>query len=61
MPKDVTRLVYFCPLNHKTTQFSLLEINEREEVICHYNSMADQGIINHILKPTREAYAIIEW
>jgi hypothetical protein len=53
MSKDATRLVYFCPLNHKNTHFSLLEINEREEVIRHYNSMADQGIINHTLKPTR--------
>jgi hypothetical protein len=46
-------LVYFCPLNHKNMHFSLLEINEREGVIRHYDSMADQGIINGISTPTR--------
>jgi hypothetical protein len=51
--KGTTRSVYFRPLNHRNTHFSLLEINEREEVIRHYDSIADQGIINHNSKPAR--------
>jgi hypothetical protein len=53
MSEDATRLVYFCPLNHENSHFSLLEINEREGVIRHYDSMAAQGTINHTSKPTR--------
>ncbi|BDD60236.1 hypothetical protein MAP00_005381 [Monascus purpureus] len=33
-------LVFFCPINHQGQHFSLLEINEREKVIRHYDSMA---------------------
>jgi hypothetical protein len=37
-------LVYFCPLNHNK-HFTLLEINEREKAIRHYDSMADPAVI----------------
>ncbi|KAF4230400.1 hypothetical protein CNMCM6457_005976 [Aspergillus fumigatiaffinis] len=37
-------LVYFCPLNHNR-HFTLLEINEREKAIRHYDSMADPAVI----------------
>lgn len=47
------RLVYFCPLNHGDTHFTLLEINEREEVIRHYDSMADKGVIDGTMRLTR--------
>ncbi|KAL2782867.1 hypothetical protein BJX66DRAFT_319638, partial [Aspergillus keveii] len=38
-------LVYFCPINHRNKHFTLLEINERKQVICHYDSMADSDTI----------------
>jgi hypothetical protein len=38
-------LVYFCPINHGNKHFTLLEINERKRVICHYDPMADPDTI----------------
>jgi hypothetical protein len=52
-PEDATRLVYFCPLNHKNNHFTLLEINEQKEMIRHYDSRASPGIIKQDSKPTR--------
>ena len=46
------RLVHFCPLNRKN-HFTLLEINERERKIYHYDSMADHGVIDGKVKLTR--------
>jgi hypothetical protein len=45
-------LVHFCPLNVNGNHFTLLEINERESVIYHYDSKADQGIIDGRAKQT---------
>jgi hypothetical protein len=39
-------LVYFCPLYTNNNHFALLEINEREKKIYHYDSMASEDIIN---------------
>ena len=39
-------LVYVCPLHTNGNHFSLLEINERERKIYHYDSKADPGVIN---------------
>jgi hypothetical protein len=50
---DAVRLVHFRPLNHSNNHFTLLEINEREEKIRHYNSMADRGVIEGTAKLTR--------
>jgi hypothetical protein len=47
------RLIYFCPLNHNNKHYTLLVINEREEKICHYDSMADEGVIDGTVKVTR--------
>ncbi|KAH8431011.1 uncharacterized protein LDX57_008672 [Aspergillus melleus] len=33
-------LVHFCPINHRKNHFTLLELNEKEEIIRHYDSMA---------------------
>jgi hypothetical protein len=43
---DAVPLVYFCPINHRNKHFTLLEINERERVIRHYDSMAKPDIIH---------------
>ncbi|KAH1805744.1 hypothetical protein KXX35_000394, partial [Aspergillus fumigatus] len=38
-------LVFFCPLNQRDEHFTLLEINEREKAIRHYDSKADPNVI----------------
>jgi hypothetical protein len=38
-------LVYFCPLIHNGIHFSLLEINELDKKIYHYDSMAPAHVI----------------
>jgi len=50
---DTMRLVYFCPLNHNSNHFTLLEVNDQEKVIRHYDSMADQATIDSRVKLTR--------
>ena len=50
---DAIRLVYFRPLNHNNDHFTLLEINEREERIRHYDSKAEKGVIDGTMKSTR--------
>ncbi|KAL4985854.1 hypothetical protein BDW68DRAFT_179306 [Aspergillus falconensis] len=39
------KLIHFCTLNHKGTHFTLLEINERERVIRHYDSMVSPDVM----------------
>lgn len=46
-------LVHFCPLNVNSNHFTLLEINKRERVIYHYDSMTGQGVINGRVKQTQ--------
>lgn len=46
-------LTYFCPLNHNCSHFTLLEINEQDERIYHYDSKADKGVIDGTTKSTR--------
>lgn len=53
--ESMTPLVYFCPLNHYGIHFTLLEINDQEKVIRHYDSSADQATINGSGKRTRVA------
>jgi hypothetical protein len=43
---DVIPLVFFCPINHTDSHYTLLEINEQERVIRHYDSLADRGAVN---------------
>jgi hypothetical protein len=46
-------LVYFCPLNLNDNHFTLLDINEQNKKIYHYDSMADEGVIDRTLQLTR--------
>ena len=46
-------LVYFCPLNSNNNHFTLLEINEREKKIFHYDSTASKGIIEGSVELSR--------
>lgn len=47
------RLVYFCPLSLGTNHFTLLEIDEHQRTIYHYNSMASDGVIDGKTRNTR--------
>lgn len=47
------RLVYICPLSSNNNHFTLLEINEQERKIYHYDSMAREDIIDGSMKSTR--------
>jgi hypothetical protein len=50
---DAIRLIYFRPLNYNNNYFTLLEINEREEKIRHYNLIINRGVIEDTAKLTR--------
>jgi len=53
-------LVYFCPLLHDGTHFSLLEINDLDKKICHYDSMAPAHVIaGDVDNPTRVCEAAL--
>lgn len=39
-------LIHLCSLKHENRHFSLLEINEQDRTIYHYDSMASQEIID---------------
>lgn len=50
---DVERpQVYICPLNLNENHFTMLEINEQEKMIYHYDSMATHGTIHGKTKST---------
>jgi len=55
---NMVPLVYFCPLNHYGNHFTLLEINDQEKIIRHYDSMADQTAMDGRLKLTRVAQLV---
>ena len=45
-------LVFVCPLHTNGNHFSLLEINDRERKIYHYDSRADPRVIDGRAKQT---------
>jgi len=52
-------LVYFCPLNHSCSHFTLLEINERDKTFYHYDSNASKSVIDGTKKSTR-VYQLVQ-
>ena len=46
-------LVHFCPLHRDGNHFSLLEINERERKVYHFDSKADPRVIDGQVEQTR--------
>lgn len=46
-------LVYLCPVNSNCNHFTVLEINEQDRKIYHYDSNAPKGVIDGIMKSTR--------
>ncbi|OKL55222.1 hypothetical protein UA08_09507 [Talaromyces atroroseus] len=53
-----TPLIFYCPVNHNNSHFTLLEVNDSEKVIRHYDSLAPVTAINGT-KKTRIA-ALVE-
>jgi hypothetical protein len=56
--ENSTPLIFYCPVNHNNSHFTLLEINDSEKVIRHYDSKAPLTARNGT-KKTRIA-ALIE-
>jgi hypothetical protein len=46
-------LIHFCPINLNGNHFTLLEINEPEKKIYHYDSWASEDVISGRAKETR--------
>lgn len=45
LAKETSGLVYFCSINHRNCHFMLLEINEQDQTIHHYDSKVEPGTI----------------
>lgn len=56
---NTTSLVYYCPLNHRNTHFTLIEINDQERAIRHYDSAAGQPTIDGSSDLTRVARLVL--
>ncbi|GAB1201444.1 hypothetical protein APSETT445_000018 [Aspergillus pseudonomiae] len=49
-------LVFFCPINRQANHFSLLEVNDRERAIRHYDSMSDFETTERMSKLVEEQF-----
>ncbi|KAL2846621.1 hypothetical protein BJY01DRAFT_234522 [Aspergillus pseudoustus] len=60
---DSVPLVYFCPINHTDSHYTLLEINEREQAIRHYDSLADRDSVGQtrISRLVREEFGRLKY
>jgi hypothetical protein len=56
--QDTTPLIFYCPVNHNNSHFTLLEVNDSEKAIRHYDSQAPLTARNGT-KKTRVA-ALVE-
>ncbi|KUL81575.1 hypothetical protein ZTR_09850 [Talaromyces verruculosus] len=56
--QDTTPLIFYCPINHNNSHFTLLEVNDSEKAIRHYDSQAPLTARNGT-KKTRVA-ALVE-
>ncbi|BDD62333.1 hypothetical protein MAP00_007304 [Monascus purpureus] len=59
--RDAVPLVFFCPINHKGQHFSLLEINERKQVIRHYDSMSETTTALRMSRLVEEQFGDLEF
>jgi hypothetical protein len=55
--EDSMPLIFYCPVNHKNSHFILLEINDSERAIRHYDSQAPPTARDGTEK-TRVAYLV---
>lgn len=53
MAGEHAKQIYFCPVNVDTNHFTLLEINEQQGMIYHYDSMAGRDVLRGRAKHTR--------
>ncbi|KAB8213218.1 hypothetical protein BDV33DRAFT_210420 [Aspergillus novoparasiticus] len=58
---NLVPLVFFCPINHKGHHFSLLEINEQEKVIRHYDSMPKVSTELRMTEVVKEQFGDLEF
>lgn len=45
LAKEISGLVYFCPINHRNCYFILLKINKQDQTIHHYDSNTEPETI----------------
>jgi hypothetical protein len=44
--EDTASLIFYSPIHHTDSHFTLLEIDHHKKVICHYDSLAESTTIN---------------
>ncbi|KAE8334482.1 hypothetical protein BDV24DRAFT_170146 [Aspergillus arachidicola] len=54
--REKASLVFFCPINHQANHFSLLEVNDRERAIRHYDSLSNSKTIKRMSKLVEEQF-----
>ncbi|CRG92861.1 hypothetical protein PISL3812_09934 [Talaromyces islandicus] len=55
--EEAGSLVYFCPINHQNNHYSLLEINERERKIRHFDSLAGKDRHDRVSSLIKKEFA----
>ncbi|KAL4887994.1 hypothetical protein BDV59DRAFT_196843 [Aspergillus ambiguus] len=58
---NAASLVYFCPINHENTHFTLLEINDRERTIRHYDSKINQSRESRVFDLVRAEFGELKY
>jgi hypothetical protein len=59
--KETGILVYFCPINHQNNHYSLLEINEPERKIRHFDSLAERARQDRVSSLIKKEFAGLKY
>ncbi|QKX61623.1 uncharacterized protein TRUGW13939_08775 [Talaromyces rugulosus] len=59
--KEADSLVYFCPINHQNSHYSLLEINEPERKIHHFDSLAERARQDRVSSLIKKEFAGLKY
>jgi hypothetical protein len=59
--KEAGSLVYFCPVNHQNNHYSLLEINEPERKIRHFDSLAEKARQDRMFSLIKKEFAGLKY
>jgi hypothetical protein len=59
--KEASSLVYFYPVNHQNNHYSLLEINEPERKIRHFDSLAERARQDRVSSLIKKEFAGLKY
>jgi hypothetical protein len=59
--KEAGSLVYFCPVNHENNHYSLLEINEPERKIRHFDSLVERARQDRVSSLIKKEFAGLKY